>query len=73
MTLSRITTTFGAVVLGTVLVASTYGSQAAGSTTPALHARTAVHDRYVAPAPRKLMPNGLPMGLHCDAEMGPAF
>jgi hypothetical protein len=70
MTLSRITTTFGAAVLGAVLVASTYGSQAAGTT--AHHARPVVHERFVAPAPHKYLPNGMRMGLHCDSNMAPA-
>lgn len=73
MTLTRITSTLGAVALGGVLVASTYGAQAARS--PAAPDRTghAHHARSVdktghfeAPVPHKYGTNGMRMGLHCE-------
>jgi hypothetical protein len=69
MSLSRITSTLGAAVLGAVLVASTYGSVAAGTTTPAHHARTVVHYPYAPPMVHKYLPNGMRMGLHCDTGL----
>ena len=69
MTLTRITSTLGAVALGGVLVASTYGAQAARP--PAAPAHAPQHGiardaGFVAPAPHKYGANGMRMGLHCD-------
>jgi hypothetical protein len=73
MRFSRITSTLGAAALGGVLVASTYGAQAAGP--PAAragtgHPRTAtvVVDHFQAPVPHRYGSNGMRMGLHCDAD-----
>jgi hypothetical protein len=71
MTLSRITSTLAAVALGGVVVASTYGAPAAGSTAAthrahAHHARVA--DRFQAPVPHRYGANGMRMGLHCETH-----
>jgi hypothetical protein len=72
MTLTRITSTVGAVVLGGVLVASTYGAQAAGPqvtsdrTGHAQHHRVTVTGHFDAPVPHKYGSNGMRMGLHCE-------
>jgi hypothetical protein len=68
MQLTRISAKVGAVVLGAVLVASTYGAQASSARSPSQHARAVVHERFVAPTPHKYGPNGLRMGLHCDSS-----
>ena len=71
MTLTRITSILGAVALGGVLVASTYGAQAArppSSPDPSGHhsrpAEPAGH--FQAPVPHKYGANGMRMGLHCE-------
>lgn len=70
--LTRIISILGAVALGGVLVASTYGAQAARPQAPGHHARltshltTAGHDRFVAPVPHAYRADGLRMGLHCE-------
>ncbi|HET9842101.1 MAG TPA: hypothetical protein VFQ01_08850 [Nocardioides sp.] len=75
MTLTRITSTLGALALGGVLVASTYGAQAAGSTTAPDRSGTAQHSRvagqtghFQAPAPHRYGSNGMRMGLHCETH-----
>jgi hypothetical protein len=79
MTLTRITSTLGAVALGGVLVASTYGAQAAGSTTApdrsgsgsgsAQHSRMAGQaGHFQAPAAHRYGSNGMRMGLHCETH-----
>jgi hypothetical protein len=76
MTLTRITSTLGAVALGGVLVASTYGASPGTAARPpaapapaAHHApqHAAVHG-FVAPAPHKYGANGMRMGLHCETS-----
>jgi hypothetical protein len=69
MTLTRITSTLGAMALGGVLVASTYGAQAPGP--PAVPARAPHHGGardagFVAPMPHKYGANGMRMGMHCE-------
>lgn len=75
MTLTRITSVLGAVALGGVLVASTYGAQAARP--PASpdrsghgqHSRMAQQgDQFQAPMPHKYGKNGMRMGLHCETK-----
>jgi hypothetical protein len=69
MTLTRITSVLGAVALGGVLVASTYGAQAARPPAAPAHAphhSTARDGRYVAPVPHAYGANGMRMGLHCE-------
>lgn len=75
--LTRISSILGAVVLGGVLVASTYGAQAAKPLAPAHHARLTTdltshltagkHDHFVAPVPHQYRADGLRMGLHCGS------
>jgi hypothetical protein len=74
MTLTRITSILGAVALGGVLVASTYGAQAARPPAPdrsahAHHGR-AVHevDHFHPPMLHRYGKNGLRMGLHCETS-----
>ena len=71
--LTRISSILGALVLGGVLVASTYSAQAARPQAPAHHARLTTHlsghvaaDHFVAPVPHKYRADGLRMGLHCE-------
>ena len=72
MTLTRITSILGAVALGGVLVASTYGAQAAkppvadriGHSSHARIVDTTGH--FQAPVPHKYGKNGMRMGLHCE-------
>lgn len=71
MTLTRITSVLGAAALGGVLVASTYGAQAARA--PASPDRAGHHsrmaepiDHFQAPVPHKYGPNGMRLGLHCE-------
>lgn len=70
--LTRIFAIVGAILLGGILVASTYGAQAARPQAPAHHARLTGHvtnagpDRFVAPVPHKYRSDGLRMGLHCE-------
>jgi hypothetical protein len=71
MTLSRITSTLAAVALGGVVVASTYGAQAAGPSAAQRgvghhHSRVAEAGHFQAPIPHKYGANGMRMGLHCD-------
>jgi hypothetical protein len=75
MTLTRITSTLGAVALGGILVASTYGAQAARA--PAepdgsghgQHARVAeTSSHFQAPVPHKYGKDGMRMGLHCETK-----
>jgi hypothetical protein len=71
MTLSRITSTFAAVALGGVVVATTYGAQAAGSSSapdrgPAHHSRVAVVGHFHPPLLHKYGANGMRLGLHCE-------
>jgi len=75
MTLTRITSTLGAVALGGVLVASTYGAQAARAPlSPAgsehgQHARSAeTTSHFQAPVPHRYGSNGMRMGLHCETK-----
>jgi hypothetical protein len=73
MTLSRITSTLAAVALGGVVVASTYGAQAAGSSaapdrTGAHHSRVAEADHFRAPVTHRYGPNGMRLGLHCETK-----
>lgn len=72
MTLSRITSVLGAVVLGGVLVGSTYGAQAAN---PSVDPDRSIHHharvahgvgRFEAPVPHEYGANGMRMGLHCE-------
>jgi hypothetical protein len=69
MTLTRITSVLGAVALGGVLVASTYGAQAARPSAPdhPAHARTVDSTgHFQAPVPHKYGANGMRMGMHCE-------
>ena len=75
MTLTRITSILGAMALGGVLVASTYGAQAARA--PASPDRTGQgqHSRmsqepghFQAPVPHKYGTNGMRMGMHCETK-----
>jgi hypothetical protein len=75
MTLTRITSTVGAVALGGVLVASTYGGSAVGSATAPDHVRQGLHsrvvdtsDHFLPPVAHKYGANGMRMGLHCDTH-----
>jgi hypothetical protein len=71
MRLSRITSTLGALALGTVLAATTYGAQAR-SPAPAgrpQHVRLAARtDHFQAPMPHRYGSNGMRMGLHCETR-----
>ncbi len=73
MQLTRIGTVLGAAALGGVLVASTYGAQAAKAPDP--HAarlqaqvQTGGTGRFVPPAPHRYRADGLRMGLHCETS-----
>jgi hypothetical protein len=72
MTLTRITSTLGAMALGGVLVASTYGAQAAGPpaspdrTAHRQAARVSLTDHFQAPMAHGYGSNGMRMGLHCE-------
>jgi hypothetical protein len=73
MRLTRITSILGAVALGGVLVASTYGAQAARAPAAPDHSGHGQHSRvteqtghFQAPAPHKYGKNGMRMGLHCE-------
>jgi hypothetical protein len=74
MMLTRITSTLGAVALGGVLVASTYGaSPVTAARQPAAPAHAAHHavardHGFVAPAAHKYGANGMRMGLHCETS-----
>ena len=72
--LTRITSTLGAVALGGVLVASTYGASPGTAArlpvapSPAAH-HTVVRDHgFVAPVAHKYGANGMRMGLHCETS-----
>jgi hypothetical protein len=72
MTLTRITSTLGAMALGGVLVASTYGAQAAGPPSApdrvghGQHTGVTETGHFQAPVPHKYGSNGMRMGLHCE-------
>ena len=71
MTLTRITSTLGAVALGGVLVASTNGAQAARAPSAPDHLRpdgVVQTDHFQAPAAHRYGPNGMRMGLHCETS-----
>jgi len=74
MTLTRITSTLGAVALGGVLVATTYGASPGTAARPpvapahAPHQTVARDHGFVAPAPHKYGANGMRMGLHCETS-----
>jgi len=71
MTLTRITSTLGAVALGGVLVASTYGASPGTAARPPAHAphQAVARDHgFVAPAPHQYGANGMRMGLHCETS-----
>jgi hypothetical protein len=74
MRLTRITSVLGAVALGGVLVASTYGAQAArppsapDRATLGHHSRAMPVDHFQAPVPHKYGANGMRMGLHCETS-----
>jgi hypothetical protein len=72
MTLARITSILGAVVLAGALVGSTYGAHAAD---PSVAPDRSVHHHsrlapgsghFQAPVPHKYGANGMRMGLHCE-------
>ena len=66
--LTRISSILGALALSGVLVASTYGAQAAKPPAPAHQGQLtrATHDGFVPPVPHKYRADGLRMGLHCE-------
>ena len=72
MSLTRVTSMLGAVALGGVLVASTYGAQAARAPAPdrtgqAQHTHQAdTTGHFQAPVPHRYGANGMRMGLHCE-------
>jgi hypothetical protein len=74
MTLTRITSTLGAVALGGVLVATTYGASPGTAARPPAAPAQAPHqtvDRdhgFVAPMPHRYGANGMRMGLHCETS-----
>jgi hypothetical protein len=75
MRLPRIPSVLGAVALGGLLVASTYGAQAArtpSAPTGSSHthqSRTVRHaDHFQAPVPHRYGANGMRMGLHCETS-----
>jgi hypothetical protein len=75
MKLTRIMSVLGAVVLGGVLVASTYGAQAAHPPgTPdrsghGQHSRMAEQvDHFRPPMVHKYEKNGMRMGMHCGTS-----
>jgi len=74
MTLTRITSTLGAVALGGVLVATTYGASPGTAARPpaapaqAPHQTVARDHGFVAPMPHKYGANGMRMGLHCETS-----
>jgi hypothetical protein len=85
MTLNRITSMLGAVALGGVLVASTYGAQAARPSTAPAHSGHVTHLQHLThaqvvklagdfqpPMLHKYGKNGLRLGYHCETkDMGP--
>jgi hypothetical protein len=71
MTLTRITSTLGAVALGGLLVASTYGAQAAGPSSAPDHARHGTvtgtpPGPFQAPVAHRYGANSMRLGLHCE-------
>ena len=75
MTLTRITSILGALALGGVLVASTYGAQAARAPVApdgsghGQHARGAeTSSHFQPPMLHKYGSNGMRMGLHCETK-----
>jgi hypothetical protein len=74
MTLTRITSILGAAALGGVLVASTYGAQAAWAPTSPdraghHHSRMAAPTgHFQPPMLHKYGKNGMRMGLHCETQ-----
>jgi hypothetical protein len=75
MKLARIPSVLGAVALGGMLVASTYGAHAAptpGAPTGSSHGHHAGTvrqvDRFEAPVPHRYGANGMRMGLHCETR-----
>lgn len=72
MTLTRITNTLGALIvggaLGGVLVSSTYAAPSARPPAPVSHTTrgTAHAVHFVAPVPHPYGANGMRMGLHCE-------
>jgi hypothetical protein len=71
MTLTRITSTLGALALGEVLVSSSYGVQAARAPAGPDRGAHAQHSRMAgyhvaAPVPHRYGANGMRMGLHCE-------
>jgi len=69
--LTRTMSTLGAVALGGVLVASTYGASADTAARPpasAPHHSVARDHGFVAPVPHKYGANGMRMGLHCETS-----
>ena len=81
MTLSRIpvqriASTLAALAFGGVVVATTYGAQAVGSTSApqrvghshSSHSRVADIGHFEAPVTHKYGPNGMRLGLHCETK-----
>jgi hypothetical protein len=69
--LTRITSTLGAVALGGVLVATTYGASpgTAAKAPASAHHHSAARDHgFVAPVAHKYGANGMRMGLHCETS-----
>jgi hypothetical protein len=71
--LTRITSILGAMALGGVVVATTYGAQAAGPSVtshhPAAHGEHArVTDHFQAPVAHRYGSNGMRLGLHCETR-----
>lgn len=73
MTLTRITSTLAAMALGGVVVATTYGAQAADSTSarspgnaPTVKVARVWH--FQPPPLHKYGPNGMRLGLHCETK-----
>jgi hypothetical protein len=75
MALTRITSILGAMALGGVLVASTYGAEAARAPASPDRSGDGQHSRmseqtghFEAPVPHKYGKNGMRMGLHCETK-----
>jgi hypothetical protein len=72
MKLSRITSTLAAAALGGVIVATTYGAQAAGSASASGRGRSDAHatevSHFHAPVAHRYGPNGMRLGLHCETK-----
>jgi hypothetical protein len=72
---TRIPSILGAVALGGVLVASTYGAQAALTPSAPIgsshgHPSRTIQpaDHFQAPVPHRYGANGMRMGLHCETS-----